>query len=73
MQGISDHWSLGQAAVLSILAGDDLIEGPYTPALVASVIYALKQAIQQGKLTLSRIDQSVERILLLKIRYGMIK
>lgn len=73
MQGISDHWSLGQAAVLSILAGDDLIEGPYTPALVASVINALQQAIQQGKLTLSRIDQSVERILLLKIRYGMIK
>ncbi len=73
MQGISDHWSLGQAAVLSILAGDDLIEGPYTPSLVASVIFALKQAIQQGKLTLSRIDQSVERILLLKIQYGMIK
>lgn len=73
MQGISDRWTLGQAAVLSILAGDDLIEGPYTPALVASVINALQQAIQQGKLTLSRIDQSVERILLLKIRYGMIK
>ncbi len=73
MQGISDRWSLGQAAVLSILAGDDLIEGPYTPALVASVINALQQAIQQGELTLSRIDQSVERILLLKIRYGMIK
>lgn len=73
MQGISDHWSLGQAAVLSILAGDDIVEGPYTPSLVASVIFALKQAIQQGKLTLSRIDQSVERILLLKIRYGMIK
>ncbi|MEO8974122.1 MAG: glycoside hydrolase family 3 N-terminal domain-containing protein [Ktedonobacteraceae bacterium] len=73
MQGISDHWSLGQAAVLAILAGDDLIEGPYTPNLVASVIYALKQAMQQGKLTMSRIDQSVERILLLKIRYGMIK
>ena len=73
MRGISDHWSLGQAAVLSILAGDDIIEGPYTPNLVASVIYALKQAIQQGKLTVSRIDQSVERILLLKLRYGMIK
>ena len=73
MHGISDQWTLGQAAVLSILAGDDLIEGPYTPSLVASVIFALKQAIQQGKLTVSRIDQSVERILLLKIRYGMIK
>ena len=73
MRGISDQWSLGQASVLSILAGDDIIEGPYTPNLVASVISALKQAIQQGKLTVSRIDQSVERILLLKIRYGMIK
>ena len=73
MRGISDQWSLGEAAVLSILAGDDIIEGPYTPALVASVIFAFKQAIQQGRLTMSRIDQSVARILLLKMRYGIIK
>src|SRR6266516_880790 len=73
MEGISERWTLSQAAVLSIIAGDDLIEGPYTPSLVATVVAAFKQAIQQGKLTIARIDQSVERILLMKVQYGIIR
>ncbi|HZU68724.1 MAG TPA: glycoside hydrolase family 3 N-terminal domain-containing protein [Ktedonobacteraceae bacterium] len=73
MQGISDQWTLSQAAVLSIIAGDDLVEGPYTPDQVAAVVTALKQAIQQGKLTIDRINQSVQRILLMKLQYGIIK
>jgi beta-N-acetylhexosaminidase len=73
MEGISERWTLSQAAVLSIIAGDDLIEGPYTPSLVATVVAALKQAIQQGELTIARIDQSVERILLMKVQYGIIR
>ncbi len=73
MQGISDKWSLSQAAVLSIIAGDDLVEGPYSASQVADVVAALKQAIQQGKLTIDRINQSVQRILLMKVQYGIIK
>lgn len=73
MHGISERWSLSQAAVLSIIAGNDMIEGPYTPDLVANVVTALKQALQQGTLTMDRVDQSVERILLLKIHFGIIK
>jgi beta-N-acetylhexosaminidase len=37
------------------------------------VVAALKQALQQGKLTMERINQSVERILLLKVQFGIIK
>lgn len=73
MDGISQSWSLSQAAVLSILAGDDLVEGPYTPAQVADVIAALKQAMQQGKLSIERIDQSVQRILLMKMQFGILQ
>jgi beta-N-acetylhexosaminidase len=73
MQGISDSWTLSQAAVLSIVAGDDLVEGPYSANQVATVVTALKQAMQQGKLTLDRINQSVQRILLMKVQYGIIK
>ncbi len=73
MQGISESWSLSQAAVLSIIAGDDLVEGPYSAVQVAAVVTALKQALQQGKLTLDRINQSVQRILLMKVQYGIIK
>jgi beta-N-acetylhexosaminidase len=73
MQGISAQWTLSQASVLSIMAGDDLVEGPYTPQQVAVVVSAFKQAIQQGKLTIDRINQSVQRILLMKLEYGIIK
>jgi beta-N-acetylhexosaminidase len=73
MQGISDRWSLSQAAVLSIIAGDDLVEGPYSASQVADVVAALKQAIEQGKLTMERVNQSVQRILLMKVQYGIIK
>jgi beta-N-acetylhexosaminidase len=73
MQGISDRWTLSQAAVLSIIAGNDLIEGPYSASQVAVIVAALKQAMQQGKLSIDRINQSVERILLMKVQYGIIK
>jgi beta-N-acetylhexosaminidase len=72
MQGITEKWSLSQASVLSIIAGDDLVEGPYSASQVAAVVAAFKQAIQQGRLSLDRIDQSVQRILLMKIQYGLI-
>ncbi|MBV8823051.1 MAG: glycoside hydrolase family 3, partial [Ktedonobacteraceae bacterium] len=73
MEGITSRWSLSLAAVLALLAGNDLIEGPYTPNQVASVVFALKQALQQGQLSMQRIDQSVQRILLMKVQYGIIK
>lgn len=72
MQGISERWTISQAATLAILAGNDLVEGPYTVAQVASVITALKQALQNGQLTQARIDQSVTRILQMKIAYGIL-
>ncbi|HEY6541609.1 MAG TPA: glycoside hydrolase family 3 N-terminal domain-containing protein, partial [Ktedonobacteraceae bacterium] len=73
MGGISQRWSLPQAAVLSIIAGDDLVEGPYTVSQVAQVIAALKQAISDGQLTIERVNQSVQRILLMKMQYGILR
>jgi beta-N-acetylhexosaminidase len=73
MGGITEKWSLSEASVLAIVAGNDMIEGPYTPQLVGSVISAFKQAIQQGKLTMARVNQAVERILLMKLHFGIVK
>jgi beta-N-acetylhexosaminidase len=73
MGGIIQRWSLTQAAVLSIIAGDDLIEGPYTASQVAQVIAAFKQALADGQLTIERINQSVQRILLMKMQYGILR
>lgn len=73
MDGISAKWSLSQAALLAIEAGNDMVEGPYTISQVAAVLAAFKQALQNGQLTEGRIDQSVERILLMKLEYGIVK
>lgn len=73
MHGISERWSLSQAAVLAIAAGNDLVEGPYTTSQVAAVITAFKQALKSGQISESRVDQAVARILLMKVEYGMMK
>jgi len=72
MAGISYKWTLSQAAVLSIMAGDDIVEGPFSPSQVANVVRAFKQALRQGQLSIGRINQSVQRILFMKLQYGII-
>jgi beta-N-acetylhexosaminidase len=61
-----------QAAVLAILAGSDLIIGPDGPQTVQLTKDAFHQALDTGKLTQARIDQSVQRVLLMKIKMGVI-
>jgi beta-N-acetylhexosaminidase len=72
MEGIRLHYSLGEAAVLSVLAGDDLLEGAWDSGTMLEMLSALKTAIKQGRISQARIDQSVRRILLLKERYGLL-
>jgi beta-glucosidase-like glycosyl hydrolase len=64
---------LTQTCVQAIEAGNDMIEGPSTPAQINDIITALNVAIQQGTLSQSQIDQSVMRILMMKLQYGIIK
>src|SRR5262249_21701475 len=72
MDGISAGYNLGQAAVLSVEAGDDLLEGAYDTASMRGMINALKSAIAGGQISQARIDQSVRRILALKVRFGLL-
>ncbi len=72
MQGIAERYSLPQAGVLAIIAGDDLLEGAYDTYSMQQMIAAIKAAISDGSITIARIDQSVQRILALKIRFGML-
>ncbi|GCE20575.1 hypothetical protein [Dictyobacter kobayashii] len=50
-----------------------MIEGPSTPAQISAIEAALNSAIQDGSLSQSQVDQSVMRILMMKIKYGIIK
>jgi beta-N-acetylhexosaminidase len=72
MKGISLHYSLGEAAVLSVIAGDDLLEGAWDAYSMREMLGALKAAIAAGRISPARIDQSVRRILRLKQRYGLL-
>ncbi|GCE28167.1 glycoside hydrolase family 3 [Dictyobacter alpinus] len=62
-----------QVCVQAIKAGNDMIEGPSTPDEVSGILASLNAAIQNGSLTQSQVDQSVSRILLMKLKYGIIK
>jgi beta-glucosidase-like glycosyl hydrolase len=58
--------------VLAVVAGSDIVIGPYNAQMVQNAKDALKQAIADGTLTRARIDTSVQRILTLKIEMGLI-
>jgi beta-N-acetylhexosaminidase len=73
MGAITQRWSVAQAAVLAVIAGNDLLLGPWNHYETQKVLDALHQAISSGQITKARIDQSVQRILALKIKYGLIK
>ncbi len=72
MGALNQRWSVSQAVVLAIEAGADEVIGPYNPQMVQDAEDALRQAISAGTLTRARIDLSVQRILALKIRMGLI-
>jgi len=72
MGGISNTYSLAQAAVMAVKAGTDLLLGPRGLAETQTMLYGLKQAVLNGTLTQSQIDASVERILALKLQYKIL-
>jgi beta-N-acetylhexosaminidase len=72
MKGVSLRYSLPEAAVLAVLAGDDLLEGPWNPATMNDVLNGLRNAVNSGRISQDRIDQSVRRILTLKAQYGIL-
>lgn len=71
MHALQDY-SLDQIAVYAVEAGNDIICSTYSIQSTEEVIAALKNAIQSGELSKSHIDDSVRRILLLKLRLGLL-
>ena len=67
MKGIADHWSLPQAAVLALRAGNDMLLGANGPEQMEAMINGLKVALRDGQLSEARIDEAVTRIIVLKL------
>lgn len=71
MGAIANQYGMGEAAVLSIEAGTDLLLVAHQYENIDNVINTVKQSVQDGTLTEERIEESVRRILELKAKYGL--
>lgn len=62
----------GPAVVLAVEAGDDLMIAAYNADSSALAIAGLKNAVLSGQISRARIEQSVRRILMVKIKYHLL-
>ena len=63
MGAIAENYATGEAAVLAVEAGADLL---LMPSDVEATLTALVSAVEDGRISEARIDESVERILKVK-------
>lgn len=71
MGGIGARWSLQQATVMAIAAGNDMVLlGNGDLAYEASAIAAVKAAVLSGKLDRGRLHESAVRVNALRDRWG---
>lgn len=68
MLGIANHYSPGEAVIMSLLAGVDLML--VSPDEITA-INEIKKAIEIGRLTEARLDHSVRKILTLKKEHNL--
>lgn len=69
MRSITDRYSSGEAAVMALRAGVDMI---LIPKDLGEAHDAILDAVEKGSISPQRIDESVQRILRLKQEYGII-
>lgn len=72
MKSLGAHYSFDQIVLLAVEAGNDIISSTYSLQSTAEAESVIRDAVNNGTLTKQRIDDSVRRILLLKLRYGML-
>ena len=71
MQGITNTWDMYTASVMALQAGNDMLLGANGTSQTIGVINAIKQALNNGQLTKARLDESVARIIALKMQYHL--
>ena len=72
MGGISNTYSLAQAAVLAVKAGTDLLLGPRGLSDTQNMIFGLHQAVTSGQISMEQINASVQRIIEMKLQYKIL-
>lgn len=70
MKAMTDHYGVSDIAVRSVSAGCDIL---LMPSDVPFTVKAIEDAVAEGTVSESRIDESVRRIIMLKLRYGIME
>jgi len=71
MQAITDRFSPGEAAVLAVLAGADVILACGEIAAQREALDAVRRAVSAGRIPAARIEESAARIRAAKQRLGL--
>ncbi|MFS0727465.1 beta-N-acetylhexosaminidase [Paenibacillus sp. 1P07SE] len=71
MQGITKHHTVGEAAVLTLLAGSDIVLIGHHHGQQAEVLDAIRQSVEDGLLTEQQLDEKTSRVLRLKQSYQL--
>ena len=72
MDGIAKKWNLVQASIMALNAGDDMLLGAIGSDQMEMVLNGLKSALQDGQLSMARVNQAVTRIIALKFQYHIL-
>lgn len=70
MGAIVNTYGPGGAAVTALLAGNDILLMPTDPV---AAVHAIVQAVRDGRVSRSRLDRSVRRVLIFKERAGLFR
>ena len=70
MNAITENYKPGTAAKMALQAGADII---LLPGSFGTAAQAVMEAVENGEISRERIEESVERILALKIQRGLIQ
>jgi beta-N-acetylhexosaminidase len=65
-------YSFAQRVLYMVQAGNDIISAAYSPAAADETLSVIRSAVLDGAVSKQQIDDSVRRILLLKLKYGVL-
>ena len=71
MGALAKHYTFGDMAVQSILAGSDILLVCHEYEHMQEAYNGLMKAVKDGRISKERLDESVKRILLMKISRGL--
>jgi beta-N-acetylhexosaminidase len=71
MDAIDQHWGTGQAAIMAINAGADIVMATGSYKRKLETYNSLYHALKSGELTEKRVNESLNRILSAKLKYDL--